>query len=154
MRHSTVRKLMLSYLDDALSPGRRRKIEDHLAACPACRGERDLLERLWRVQDSPIAPPPAAFIWPRIVARLDRSAVEVRLTWPRRLQPVLLASLFILLFLGGIEFGTWLGSSRSSVSTAPVDADLVEYGLNYFDVLPPGALEIQILTVPQGDGES
>jgi anti-sigma factor RsiW len=42
-----VRPLLIPFLDGEVTPRTRLAIEKHLAACPACRNERDALARSW-----------------------------------------------------------------------------------------------------------
>ena len=71
MRH--VREELTALLDDALDPARRSEAEAHLAACPACRAERDrLAAALAALRDLPAPPPPSPAFEARFWARLAR----------------------------------------------------------------------------------
>src|SRR5919202_1120065 len=75
-----VRDELSAYLDGELSPGARRAVDDHLAACAECRAE---LEGLSRTRDLlralPSVAPPRSFA---ITAEMASAARPAPLTLP------------------------------------------------------------------------
>jgi anti-sigma factor RsiW len=71
------RILLMGLIDGELSAEETRQVEDHLAVCPACRGELETYQRLGNAADSlrmeelPVSTDQA---WERIYDRLSRSA--------------------------------------------------------------------------------
>jgi anti-sigma factor RsiW len=83
-----VRDDLTAHLDGALDPGRGAEVEAHLAACPACRAERDRLSAaLATLASAPPPPPPPADFERRFQARLARE-LERRPSFPERLAAV------------------------------------------------------------------
>ena len=77
MRH--VREELTALLDGALETGRRSAVEAHLAACAACRAERDrLATALAALRGLPAPPPPSPAFEARFWARLAREADRPR----------------------------------------------------------------------------
>lgn len=71
MRH--VPEDLTALLDGALAPARRAEVEAHLAACPACRVERDrLAAALGTLEALPRPPEPSPGFEARFRARLAR----------------------------------------------------------------------------------
>lgn len=82
MRH--VREELTALLDGALEPGRRSEVEAHLAACAACRAERDrLAAALEALRGLPAPPPPSPAFEARFWARLARGEDRPRGTLAR-----------------------------------------------------------------------
>jgi anti-sigma factor RsiW len=70
---------LTAYLDGALPAAERAEMESHLAACPACRAERDRLARaIAALSRLPAAPAPAAGFEQRFFARLAREKAGSR----------------------------------------------------------------------------
>jgi anti-sigma factor RsiW len=71
------RVLLMGLIDGELSDQETRQVEDHLAVCPACRGELETYQRLGhaadalRTEELPVSTDQA---WERIYDRLTRSA--------------------------------------------------------------------------------
>lgn len=70
---------LTALLDGALPEPRRAEVEQHLAACPSCRAERDILARaLAALEALPAPPAPAPGFEQRFYARLAREAPRRR----------------------------------------------------------------------------
>ena len=74
MRCRTAEKRLSDWLDGALSPRKRARLEAHLSSCPACRAARDALARLQKEAALPAGPPDGywADFERRLASRLDR----------------------------------------------------------------------------------
>lgn len=66
------------YVDDALSPRERARIEAHLSECPACERLVDDLRAVVTAAQSVEDMPPASDLWPAIAGRLERRGVGPR----------------------------------------------------------------------------
>lgn len=71
------RVLLMGFIDGELSADEARQMEDHLAVCPACRGELATYQQLGRAADSLAKEEPVVntdLAWERIYDRLARGA--------------------------------------------------------------------------------
>ncbi len=82
--HEEIRRNLPAYCSGDLSPAEQAQIRDHLASCPACRGEVTELETVMRLlRTTPqVEPPP--WLATRVMARV-REQGSPRSSWLRRL---------------------------------------------------------------------
>ncbi|MDZ7722186.1 MAG: zf-HC2 domain-containing protein [candidate division KSB1 bacterium] len=155
MNHKTIKKKLLRYLDDELPQRQRNEIAEHLQNCRACREKLKYFETLWQ-PDHPVEPvlaPP--FLWTRLSIRLEeenrRSFIsKAKNTLPALLRPVLTAVALLFTVWAGIQLGTFMTLSTPDLSdVAQQTAD--SFGLNYFEVLPPGSPDIRILALTESE---
>lgn len=83
----TIRELLSSLLDNAVTSGERHRIETHLAACPRCREAlRELQRTVALLQNQgEVEPPP--WLTTRIMARIADEPAPQRSFWERLFQP-------------------------------------------------------------------
>ena len=117
-----VRERLSDWIDQALAPADRERLEAHLAGCPACREEADRLQRtVLLLRQAPPVRAPAGFVdrvlararpepWPRRLARRLRDAWGPGRSWPSRL-PLPLAAM-VLVGLGAV----WLHERTPEVA--------------------------------------
>ncbi len=131
-------KALGPYRDGELSPGRRTRVERHLAECPACRTEVAQLDRMAALLCTPISSPPDAVwqaFWSQVRVRLSTVERSRPLPWVVRWWPPLLtqprfamgsAALAVAL----VVFGTWQGiqwmGSPSAITPLGVVVQSVE----------------------------
>ena len=150
----THRKQLSAFLDGELPLKKRAALEEHLAACAACRRELAALEGLGPVMGRLEVPAPPAGLAARITAEVRRARSEKGLGHLVRRRPAGIpvrlwglkalgaAAVLVLMLSLGQFVGTrgWLpGSSgdRTAVSgTAGKEAE----GLEWFAPGPPGSL--------------
>lgn len=156
MRHKTIQKKLLSYLDNDLSDDEKQTIQRHLETCQECRDDIKTLERLWQ-SDRPIerigVPP---FIWARIANALKSEKRRgffdgVEFSFSRMLRPVFVVAILVLVFIGGIELGTWIDHSEFDEPMTAVEKPVDNFGLNYFDVMPPGSIDARLLDLTESE---
>ena len=69
--------LLQDYLDGALTPAERQRVEGHLSTCPACQAEHDALASVRvAVGALPRSLEPPRDLWPEIEARLSEPLLE------------------------------------------------------------------------------
>jgi len=76
MNHAAVRRRLSDFIDGSLALDTRRRVEDHLARCPACRDERRALEQTVRVLRGLDAVDPPSDLARRVMARLEAGEGE------------------------------------------------------------------------------
>lgn len=156
MRHKTIQKKLLGYLDNELSPREQQKIRNHLKICSTCLQELQQLKALWQIEQ-PIErmkiPP---FIWTRISARLKGEEKKgffngIKNTVVPFLGPVIMAVLLLWALIGGIQLGNII--SRPSDQQAAMQTTLAEndFGSSYFEALPPGSIGTRFLAIAKNE---
>ncbi len=124
--HSEWTDLLSAYLDGELDPVTRRRLESHLAGCPACAAVRDDLARIVAVAPSYHGAPPPTDLWPGIEAAIDRDRmIELprrRVPGPRfGLRGLIAAGIATMAIGGGALWYRWSGPAQPvAVATAPV----------------------------------
>ncbi len=75
LKCADARVLLMGFIDGELSADEARQVEDHLAVCPACRGELASYQQLGRAADSLATEAPLVntdLAWERIYDRITR----------------------------------------------------------------------------------
>ncbi len=155
MNHKTIKKKLLRYLDDELPQRERSEIDAHLQDCQACREDFKYFKTLWQPDNpvEPVIPPP--FLWTRISTRLKEEtkrsfAIKAKNKLPAVLRPVMTAVVLLFTVWAGIQLGNFMTIPLSDQSDfAQQTAD--SFGLNYFEVLPPGSPDIRILALIESE---
>lgn len=141
--HRRVEVLLPAYALGTADPGERREVEEHLAECPACRGElADLRKTSELLAEStpPLAPPPAvrADLLRRIetesaspTAAAERSR-EGRPSTARRIVPLAAAVLALLVLAWSLVVQSRLRSELTAVESqvARLETELDEADLD------------------------
>lgn len=156
MKHKTIRKKILRYLEGDLDEKEKGKIQRHLKHCRMCRDELNILRPIW-MTEQPVkretAPP---FLWTRISARLSSKKKE-GLPWKVKkvtrflLRPVLTVVALGFMFYSGIRLGTLVTGAREDHTEISMETTAEEFGLNYFDILPPGSIDARILALNESE---
>ena len=138
MRHAT--EDLTAYLDGALTPVERRRVEAHLATCPACRLEQGTLAAaIARLARTPRAAASPAFEQ-RFYARLAADASSARVAWP---SFEVLRRWWLAPGLAGLAvvFGLWIHGGAGGGTDEPLVAEHLELFESYEAVLSVGAVE-------------
>ena len=154
MKHKTIQKKLLRFLDKELPENELRLIESHLAMCDTCRNHLQRLTAIWQVaRPIPrISPPP--FVWTRLSHRLENEKrVDFRRQvtghlWPYA-RPAVAGTTILVTILIGIQFGRQIVPSPadSSLSLIQTSAVREEFGTDYFSVLTPGDVGEPMITL-------
>jgi anti-sigma factor RsiW len=111
MKHESIHKDLIFYLDNELSVEKRTAVEKHLEECADCRGFLAFLKEGIQIIDKEKNPEVSPFFYTRLSARLDEKPDrQVQSQWARLAQP----AFFSLVLLAGIYGGMKLGSNASS----------------------------------------
>lgn len=156
MDHKTIQRKLLRYLDDELSEKERSQVRHHLKNCRTCRDGLKAIESMW-VSEQPIerqtAPP---FLWTRISAQLEAKAekkIFKGLKKPLRLalRPILTIVVLFFIFYSGINLGKLMTGSSESVTEISTARITDNFGSSYFEILPPGSLDAQVLALDKSE---
>lgn len=115
-RHERLQEQLSAYLDGELGEGERRRLEEHLAGCPACRARLRTLEETVRLLRAlPTVPPPRSFkLTPTMIAPAPRPR------WAPLFPLATAVSALLLLVVLAAEFSGTL--ARPAVAPAPAAA--------------------------------
>lgn len=72
MKCREAKQYLQPYLDGGLDPARKKALESHLAACPACRDELETIKAVEAVSDMEFLPDPGAAYWQKLTRNLYR----------------------------------------------------------------------------------
>ncbi len=152
MDHKTIQKKLLRYLDDALSEKEKSQVRHHLKNCRICRDALQTIESMWNTEqpiERQTAPP---FLWTRISAQLEPEAkkkIFKGLKKPLRLalRPILTIVVLFFIFYSGINLGKLMTGSFENVTEISTARIADDFGSSYFEILPPGSLDAQVLAL-------
>ncbi len=156
MKHKSIRKKLLRYLDGDLSVREKVKVRHHLESCRACRDALKMLESMWvaeRTIERQTAPP---FLWTRIAARLQ-SQTERKLfkglknpvRWA--LRPVVTVVVLLFIFFSGIKLGNLITGSTGDVTEISAESATDNFGMSYFEISPPGSINAHVLALTESE---
>ncbi len=151
MKHETVRKKLLRYLDGDLPEKERLTVRSHLRNCRSCRDDLKELEEVWKADPRAerIAAPP--FLWARISAALnereqrERFPVAAASLISSLWRPAAAFAAMVLLMTGGVKLGDMLTVSPAEFEELQVSGAEDYLGMSYFEVLPPGSIGSRVL---------
>ena len=158
MKHKLIQKKLLCYLDGDLSEREKVQVQRHLESCPECRDALKTVESMWAIEQPIERKTVAPFLWTRISSRLHAEAKQgffkgskkpVRLA----LRPLVTAVVLIFIFYSGIKLGNLITGSTSDVSQVSAENTIDNFGMSYFDILPPGSINAQVLVLIESEME-
>lgn len=146
MKHKSIRKKLLRYLDDDLSEREKEKMQRHIESCPGCRDALKAIEALWVTEqmiERQTAPP---FLWTRIAGRLQSQTKRGLIEEPENparwvLRPVLTVVMLFLMLYSGIRLGNLMTGSTGDASEISTENPTDNFGMSYFEILPPGSIK-------------
>jgi hypothetical protein len=156
MRHKSIRKTLLRYLDQELSERESREVQHHLENCQSCQEALKDLKAWWQ-PDRPIAGMIALpFLWTRISMRLksvEKSDIfnVIKDSLFPILRPLVIIVGLLLVLLGGIELGNRMTFTPENQVGISIDPKMDNFGMNYFEVLPPGSIDARVLTLTESE---
>ena len=149
--HAEIRKDLLSFLDNELSEKRCEAVRLHLSQCRECSRYMEILAKAWNAESVERPPVPFSLSWESLIRRIQehegKSWIEhargfrFRALVARRLIafPIALSAAIVV----GIFIGTptVIGTTPASETMPALSGGKTgAFGLELFDVLPPGSL--------------
>lgn len=149
--HTEIRQELLSFLAGELPEKRREPVRLHLSQCPECSCYLKILAKVWNAGSVERPSVPPSLSWDNLVRRIreqdGKSRFEralgfhIRPLSARRLAAVPIALLLAIAI--GILLGTPPATGKTSASEtmqAMSEGRIEAFGLELFNVLPPGSL--------------
>jgi len=152
--HAEIRKDLLSFLADELPEKRREAVRLHLSECPECSRYVKILAKAWNPESVERPPVPLSLSWESLLQRIHENERKNWIGHARgfRFHPLsarrLVASVAfpIALFLA-IAIGVYIGTPTVAGTTSTTETlqalsggEIEAFGLELFNVLPPGSL--------------
>jgi anti-sigma factor RsiW len=137
MRCSSSRRFLSRYQDGELGPWRRRRLDHHLAGCPACRGELYVDRRVWTLLEAAEVPAP-----PDVMAQMEARLTRAPLAATRRrwFAPVAYATALLMFAAAGAAGGVY-AAQRRPPGNGTGQAEYAEF----LGELPPGLAPVSAL---------
>ena len=156
MKHKSIQKKMLRYLDDDLPEGEKVNVQRHLESCRTCREDLKAVESMWATEqpiERQAAPP---FLWTRIAARLQAEAEQrffkgFNMFVHLALRPVLTVVVLFFIFFSGIKLGNLITGSTGDVTEISAESATDNFGMSYFEILPPGSIDAHALALTESE---
>ncbi|MBN1821105.1 MAG: zf-HC2 domain-containing protein [Prolixibacteraceae bacterium] len=141
MKHKTVRRKLLRYLDNELEQDELKSVRLHLSSCPECNNYLKQLEKIWLTGQhlSQVEVPP--FLWTRLSVRLE-SETEVPVTnqfyaaMKLFMKKALIPTAIVITIFSGILFGSEM--HKDNLKGNRETTIMQDFGFNYFSLTPPG----------------
>lgn len=132
MKHESIHKDLIFYLDNELSDEKRTVVEKHLEDCADCRSFLAFLQNEMQIIGKEKNPEVSPFFFTRLSAKLDeRPQFKQHGLWVRIAQP----AFFSMMLIAGIYGGLRLGSNASSGMINPESTSTIQL-MNDFEAEP------------------
>lgn len=152
MNHKKIQKQFLLYNDGDLSPKEKSLFDQHISECADCRTLFHEVSEIWRLESNIEKLVPSPTLWYKLKNRIEKTEAQ-----PFVISKLVNAKLFVssalkfgvvaLSIFIGARFGYLISpqSSTSNNSHAQIENIRDEFGLSYFNPVPPGSLAKDIL---------
>lgn len=160
MKHKNIQKKFLLYIDGDLSIAEKLLIDRHLKECVGCKKHFEKLANIWKEERKLEQPLPSSLLWYDLKNRMEK---ETGKSMPFRVvlgNPKLLLNSAIT--VGVVVFAIFIGSRFGNILSPQYDAGNAlyakienvrdEFGMSYFDAVPPGSLAKDIILTSANDG--
>ena len=149
--HAEIRKNLLSFLADELPEKRREAVRLHLSQCPECSRYLEILDKAWNAESVERPLVPLSLSWESLTQRIQWHERKSWIGHARgfRFRPLSarrLVAFPIALFLA-IAIGIYIGTPTETGTTSTTETlqalsggKIETFGLELFNVLPPGSL--------------
>lgn len=156
MKHKKIQKKFLLYIDGDLSEAEKLLIDQHLDECGDCKRHFEDLANIWneeRILESPL---PSQALWYDLKDRIEKERLKkAPITIMISNAKMLLNTAFtVVVIVFAVFVGSKLGSELTSKGSTESGAYAYsknikdEFGMSYFDSVPPNSLAKDIFIPP------
>ncbi|MDP3645141.1 MAG: zf-HC2 domain-containing protein [Bacteroidota bacterium] len=118
MKHKSIHKELIFYLDNELPNERRIIVEKHLEGCADCRSFLVFIQESMQVIVKEKNPEASPFFFTRLSARLEeKPEYQAQGQWVRLAQPVFFSILLTIGIYGGLQLGSNASSEKMNQAT-------------------------------------
>ena len=159
MKHNKIQKKFLLYIDGYLSEAEKLLIDQHLNECGDCKRHFEELTNIWNEERILESPMPSQALWYDLKDRIEKERLKKA---PIKIMisnaKILLNTAFtIVVIVFAVFVGSKLGSeltpkgSTESGTFAYSKNIKDEFGMSYFDAVPPNSLAKDIFIPPSNN---
>jgi anti-sigma factor RsiW len=113
MKHKSIHKDLIFYLDNELSDEKRTAVEKHLEECADCRSFLAFLQEEIQIIEKEKKPEVSPFFFTRLSARLEENPNRQQHSqWVRLAQPAFFSIILVLGIFGGLRLGNNASSPK------------------------------------------
>lgn len=132
MKHNSIHKDLIFYIDNELSVEKRTAVEKHLEECADCRSFLVFLQEETQIIEKEKNPEVSPFFYTRLSARLEEKPEhQTQSQWVRLAQPAFFSLLLVLGIYGGLKLGS---NASSPILNQPTTSSIQM--LNDFETEP------------------
>lgn len=159
MNHKKIQKKFLLYIDGDLSEDEKLLIDQHLDECSTCKQHFEDLANIWNEERKLEQPSPSTALWHSIKDRMEKKAAEkfsvmgVFGNVKIMLNTAIIVAVFAAAVFVGSKFGSLLYPYNSIQNDTYAYSENIwdEFGMNYFEVIPPNSIAKDIFVTPAND---
>ena len=157
MKHKKIQKRFLLYIDGDLPEAEKLLIEQHLTECSSCKKHFEELANIWNEERKlePMLPPPA--LWYDLKNRMEEKTGNPNRAVINNAKFLLNTAFTVGVVVFAILTGSWFGSKlnpqtgSNNNSFALMENTRDEFGMSYFDVVPPNSITKDLLLSASND---
>lgn len=153
MKHQKIQKKFLLYIDGDLSEAEKLLIDMHLDECGDCKRHFEELATIWNQERTLEKPMPSPALWYELKDRMEKEnfkevpALTMITNGKLLLNMVIKVTVVVFAVFIGSMFGNALTPNNSveNLTYADPEIDRDEFGMSYFDAMPPNSIATDLL---------
>ena len=160
MKHKKIQKRFLLYIDGDLNVAEKLIIDQHLNECVSCKKHFEELADIWMKERKFEKPLPSPALWYDLKNRMEKEAEK---SIPLRAKvgntkllfnSVITVGVVVFAIFIGSKFGSLLSPQNigQSVTYSQSENNRDEFGMSYFDAVPPGSLAKDVFITSANNG--
>ena len=148
MKHKKIQKKFLLYIDGDLPESEKILIEQHLNECVTCNKQYEVITKIWKEERKLEQPLPSPALWYDLKNRMEKEAEK---SIPLRAKvgntkllfnSVITVGVVVFAIFIGSRFGGLLSPQTTSRNVTYAQSKNIrdEFGMSYFDAVPPNSI--------------
>lgn len=156
MKHKKIQKKFLLYIDGDLSEAEKLLIDQHLNECTSCKRRFEELAKIWNKDKILEKPLPSQALWFDLKDRIEKERLKKAPTTIKisNVKLILNTAFTFVVIVFAVFIGSKLGSELTPMGStengtyAYSENIQDEFGMSYFDAVPPNSLAKDIFIPP------
>lgn len=158
MKHKKIQKKFLLYIDGDLSESEKLLIDQHLDECADCKRHFEELANIWNEERTLEQPLPSPSLWYDLKDRIEKEnlkkapASATISNFKLMLNTAITVVVVVFAVFVGSKFGSALSPQNTQSDTYAYSENIQdEFGMSYFDAVPPNSIAKDLLVIPTTD---